>query len=891
MTAHGPFNRKPFSKRSGTIVGRGRPRPPEEMLEIIRSHAAVTGINGSSPVTGIDRSLRVAQTFPRTVMPGPSGDYLRETRRLQHWLCPLGDRPPSSNDVRRAFDRLSELARTYPGRIFGPEDAAGATVVIEQIEKRGEPCMKLSGLPQAADGCLAVGVARTGESVSDVLWRSADACVQDGTAFWSDFTVASAPDLRVILDPAPTPRDFRRIALVASETLRQGPSSTFARTVRALTPYLLRYQPDLYVVGGALKTIFTAGLLRDYPHDRIHPLPPGRLGVLADLGAGVTARPVAGLRAALGESTATISQALDLEWSLDCVIYLLDPAVGTSIMPEAWALQQVCAHREIPFIDTYRAALHWFELLDAAEQEEDLSDDVVSADAAHVIRGSANYRALALLAHDDHKDALVRFAVRYKETLSAFDARFGTGGSAALVNTRMRELGDEGEWVTELDPGPDGGDLQIGEALAMGLCHAVIGFREPVGACEPVAATRVLDRTARVGNQRGRPGFEGLMLHDQRSAAIWALLTTEVYEPLPLTLREAFNELWGVDLVLAQSEAEASVPEQCEAIAQEAAWFLASALAANRTTSDRPSEPKRVTVACGSTVQRIIEKIADPVRTNLSTRIGALNEANRRALEKALAAIPTDELQVRRERLVKRMAQRKQLELTDALTDMALMWSVGPMVVAPMVGRFGRNAGNEVPSMHLQEAEDNAELLQSMFGGQKLDLKDDAFSSTASLPGAQRQPTYKVDLARHWAATDVAIMSCADFAPEFFGGAWRMPDDMYAALSRERPAGEVAGLYFTRDGKEIGASNFVRRGMSAEELRLVAESRAGRLAILVVWPGSRPAARRQTPRLGAALAALNAKVVSVLVTDVRFAEALLKEHLGEPATQERTWTA
>jgi methylglyoxal synthase len=82
---------------------------------------------------------------------------------------------------------------------------------------------------------------------------------------------------------------------------------------------------------------------------------------------------------------------------------------------------------------------------------------------------------LALIAHDEKKAALVRWALTHRELLSGFEL--------VATGTTGRRLRDEaGLEVTALLSGPLGGDQQIGAAVAEGRVLAVIFFRDPLTA-------------------------------------------------------------------------------------------------------------------------------------------------------------------------------------------------------------------------------------------------------------------------------------------------------------------------------------------------------------------------------------------------------------------------
>jgi methylglyoxal synthase len=82
---------------------------------------------------------------------------------------------------------------------------------------------------------------------------------------------------------------------------------------------------------------------------------------------------------------------------------------------------------------------------------------------------------IALIAHDEKKNALVEFSTKYKDILDKFDlvATHTTGGHLA------EEVGLN---VTKMLSGPLGGDLQIGAMVAEGKISAVIFLRDPLTA-------------------------------------------------------------------------------------------------------------------------------------------------------------------------------------------------------------------------------------------------------------------------------------------------------------------------------------------------------------------------------------------------------------------------
>lgn len=84
-------------------------------------------------------------------------------------------------------------------------------------------------------------------------------------------------------------------------------------------------------------------------------------------------------------------------------------------------------------------------------------------------------RTVALIAHDKKKLDLIAFAKDQREVLSRFNL-IATGTTGILLRDKA------GLDVTPLLSGPQGGDQQIGAAVAEGRVLAVIFFRDPLTA-------------------------------------------------------------------------------------------------------------------------------------------------------------------------------------------------------------------------------------------------------------------------------------------------------------------------------------------------------------------------------------------------------------------------
>ncbi|AGB41377.1 methylglyoxal synthase [Halobacteroides halobius DSM 5150] len=84
-------------------------------------------------------------------------------------------------------------------------------------------------------------------------------------------------------------------------------------------------------------------------------------------------------------------------------------------------------------------------------------------------------KKIALIAHDEKKDDLVRFAQENERVLSGFNLiATGTTGQRLNENTNLE--------VTRMASGPLGGDQQIGAEIASDNIAAVIFLRDPLTA-------------------------------------------------------------------------------------------------------------------------------------------------------------------------------------------------------------------------------------------------------------------------------------------------------------------------------------------------------------------------------------------------------------------------
>ncbi len=104
----------------------------------------------------------------------------------------------------------------------------------------------------------------------------------------------------------------------------------------------------------------------------------------------------------------------------------------------------------------------------------------------------SNRPVLALVAHDAKKDAMVAFAARNQDKLSAFDL-VATGTTGTRIKEACPELN-----IELMKSGPLGGDQQIGSMIAEGKMHGLIFFVDPLSPMPHDVDVKALTRLAEV---------------------------------------------------------------------------------------------------------------------------------------------------------------------------------------------------------------------------------------------------------------------------------------------------------------------------------------------------------------------------------------------------------
>jgi methylglyoxal synthase len=91
-------------------------------------------------------------------------------------------------------------------------------------------------------------------------------------------------------------------------------------------------------------------------------------------------------------------------------------------------------------------------------------------------------RVLALIAHDGQKQEMSRFVVEHQARLLHFQHILATGHSGKLVKRHLSAAGwndTEVERISLCRSGPEGGDVEIANAVIEGQCKNVVFFQDP----------------------------------------------------------------------------------------------------------------------------------------------------------------------------------------------------------------------------------------------------------------------------------------------------------------------------------------------------------------------------------------------------------------------------
>jgi methylglyoxal synthase len=129
----------------------------------------------------------------------------------------------------------------------------------------------------------------------------------------------------------------------------------------------------------------------------------------------------------------------------------------------------------------------------------------------------SNGEAIAMVAHDARKDAMVAFVREHFALLSRFPRRYATGTTGARLNELAAELGAGKDWVHRLKSGPLGGDAQLADLILERRCARVVFFEDPHVARQHEADIQLLERAARIAT-----GYASC-INDPETAERWAV--------------------------------------------------------------------------------------------------------------------------------------------------------------------------------------------------------------------------------------------------------------------------------------------------------------------------------------------------------------------------------
>jgi methylglyoxal synthase len=672
--------------------------------------------------------------------------------------------------------------------------------------------------------------------------------------------------------------DQEMVLLLASPAMRNGPASPLVKLVREFEPYWRISRPLIFAVEGAYKEIWRAGLLHDY--DQFVSLPSGIDG-------GVV------------HATELVVAAESHGHERTCVIYLMDPRDPASLYPETGALKRECLLAQTAYLNSYHGATRWLTLewacLPGGQRRRGSAPPlVVPREAALEIDenlGEAD-DGIALAAHDRHKLKLMRFAEEHADLLSNdFDVRYATEATGHLLNggsideishqfgyfemegvDRAEEsaeidelqeawrerrpadgrLGSEG-WASLLTHGRRGGVIQLSRRVLDKACQTVVFFQDGQTPREYDMDMEVLDRATQMTNA------DCLLMHDNRSAQRWARNRTRCAElgqlPDPLTLVNAYQRRFGVELVLAhppvgeeaRSRGSRAQSETWSQVARMAAIHLLSSIVTVVKRRRAQYQPARVGFSWGGVMQDIV---GGPKRP------GELRRAL--AMRSEIDRLDGERLSSAREGAIAEGGWPQdnaspQPSASDTIRDSDLL-------VIPTVGLVGSN-------QPAAEAQAIAARAAKLLGGRALTYPELAFKFLEG--GDDGEP---VDIQHEWDELDVLVCNC-DVVREHPGERLvGLPDEIYDAV---KDADGVFGTIYLGGGndtvEEVKPGRFRQTGISFEQVKRLAKRPDGAEVILVA--GARE--ERQRP----AWAALEANLVSTLVTDPRFAWELLEHDL------------
>lgn len=288
-----------------------------------------------------------------------------------------------------------------------------------------------------------------------------------------------------------TPLPPKSFGLAAHRLHRSEVSGGLAQWVAASRTALSELQLGIAAVGGCADAIEKHALAGHFPH--LTRLPYGREGGVMRM-------------------VSRIAGGVHAEQELDGAIYLMDPLDPSSLYPEAQALKRQCISHGKPLLLTVAAAIEWVAV------EAALHSGISLRQRAPTVVPAIGQQAVAFIAHDALKAAMVDFVFRHFDLLSQTRERFATGTTGGRLNEMAWSRGWPSDllWVQPLRSGPLGGDAQIAELVLDERCDKVLFFEDVHVARQHEADIQLLERAVCTRS------FESACYHTPDMANAWA---------------------------------------------------------------------------------------------------------------------------------------------------------------------------------------------------------------------------------------------------------------------------------------------------------------------------------------------------------------------------------
>ena len=382
------------------------------------------------------------------------------------------------------------------------------------------------------------------------------------------------------------------IALVASPHSRTGAQSPFLRFVRDYSHVLKRF--TLHCTGGTAKALTSTGI---YAKDEVTAHPSGSAGGLVELAA-MTARD-----------------------AFVAVLLIIDPADMTHDEPLIKVLKRIADQRGTRLVITLGDAVRWalFEALDEVGDP----DTIVKASESPLLER----RTLALRAHDNAKEHLIRFVAENDDLVEGHGRVLATGCTGWILKllfavpkqqqdyvSQMAEegvieqvsrsinilLGIKGESasgvakrvdelrkkfhltpsevlsnkIQAVAPGLEGGDSLLAEAVLHNSCDTVVCLHDPDTMAPHTLDSEMLERTCQLSH------VSTVCLTSLSSASAWARgLRRELGSEPAVPLAERLRKEFGLtEAVIVECEDDEDSDELGHALSRVAAGYVHAAV-------------------------------------------------------------------------------------------------------------------------------------------------------------------------------------------------------------------------------------------------------------------------------------------------------------------------